>query len=739
MKIIPTPQYADYKLSDLDKAPKDRALLVYADENLKKSAEKAFAFLNDFEFSDFEKATLFVTTKKEVAEIFFVPDYNWFENKNAKEQGYIIKGFSDGKILIYAEETVGIMYALATFIQIPSVLNEFEIKDFPDFKYRGNNWLLWAETEVWSFDMGDGIDALKERVIRKLDLCLKYKINMVYFDAWGFDTERYPDYVPLMNYFNREARQRNIYLVFGGYTMGYGMCNHQFGKHLSKVYQNKTSYPDGEVYDCLGTFTRYKDETGETITSIIARSFGTCLSNEKLMDLKLEEIRNFIKKVCPGGLYLHNMDSYLIDEALWNSRCENCRKKWPNDDLFAIDGMAGAFAYFFDKLNSGLKDIIVDDYNSSEDMLIFNVSPGYMWYHINDDMVEKASKFWKAVRNYSKVKENVFPTFRELYYNRNDNKCRIPDIIGKNGENIENFAIVNFNGSDGFYSDKLFFTGSVFNYMFESADVILGCNGNYFQEPMQIFNSEYMWNSENSAFYNLKDRPIGYDAFLELYFDAQKTKVRPDEIYGKNGFLDIICQKLYGAEWEKIAEYFKLCGENFECPTPYVCNKELGMAGNDVYLKYRWENELTKDEIKAYISTFSETKRLNELSISLLKGLENPDIQSYCSMLEASSPFVSLWLEYLKLYDKINSAFTEKTEFNMVSELEELYKKADDLLKTYYNSGIETVDIMKGAFSRYEELLVTLKENLAMMKKSIEENKRIPSNENATDGKEIWW
>ena len=69
------------------------------------------------------------------------------------------------------------------------------------------------------------------------------------------------------------------------------------------------------------------------------------------------------------------------------------------------------------------------------------------------------------------------------------------------------------------------------------------------------------------------------------------------------------------------------------CNLCYVLNKELDMAGNDVYLKYRWENELSKDEIKAYISAFAETEHLNKLAISLLKDCKNSDIQSYYTML----------------------------------------------------------------------------------------------------------
>ena len=736
MNIIPTPQYASFAQAQNGYTYQDVLNFTYCDKDLQADVEITSSFVGEFTFVPLSSARLVITKDISLAESLAEIDHTWFEKRNAEEQGYIIKGFTDGRILIYAKHTQGIVYALSTLSQVENIEPKFEIKDYPDFRYRGNKWLIWAETEVWSFDLGDGVEALKQRVIRKLDVCLRYKVNCLFFDAFGFDAERFEGYAELMSELNKEARKRKVHLITGGYTMGYGVSGHQFGKLFGKVHKNRTSYPDGEEYECLGTFINDPKYGDEPI--ILAREFGTCLSNDTLTEQKIEELREYVRKVQPGGLYMHNMDSYFVDSMLWNARCDECRKKWPNDDLFAPDGMAGAFAYFFDKINGGLKDIRVDDYDSSKDLLIYNISPGYMWYFIPDAEVEKATNFWKSVSEYSKVKENVSPLVRELYYNRENEKKRIPDIIAPalNGK----VGVLNFCGSDGFYTDKLFFISAVFNTFFKGAETVLSCSGNYFQEPLQIFNAEYMWTCENSAFYNLDNLPDNYDDFLKLFFDCQKTVFRPDEIYGDGKMLDIICEKLYGDEGAKAAEVFKLCGENYECPIPYTCTKEMQTAGNDVILPYRWDVLLKKEEINDYLSSFGEMERLTRRACLILKDCKNVDLKEYCRMFELTLPIISMWKSYLELYKKLSDMF--ETGIAPDSKcLDEIQRLADDAERehcAHIEMNFDTTDIMLGALSKREEMFVLMKTNLAIMKKSVELGKRIPDGYGDKEVEE-WW
>ena len=119
-----------------------------------------------------------------------------------------------------------------------------------------------------------------------------------------------------MRYFNKEARKRGIHLIFGAYTMGYGLSAHTFGKHFGKVYKNIKNYPYGEEYDCLGTYISDKNKNNG-VPYITGRRFGTCLSNEAMMTDKLKELCNFIMDYQDkeSSLWYQVVDSKYIENA----------------------------------------------------------------------------------------------------------------------------------------------------------------------------------------------------------------------------------------------------------------------------------------------------------------------------------------------------------------------------------------------------------------------------------------
>ena len=51
--------------------------------------------------------------------------------------------------------------------------------------------------------------------------------------------------------------------------------------------------------------------------------------------------------------------------------------------------------------------------------------------------------------------------------------------------------------------------------------------------------------------YTVTDKPKNYEEYLDLYKRVLKGKVKPEEIYGEGGFIDVICEKLYGKEIAK--------------------------------------------------------------------------------------------------------------------------------------------------------------------------------------------
>ena len=346
-----------------------------------------------------------------------------------------------------------------------------------------------------------------------------------------------------------------------------------------------------------------------------------------------------------------------------------------------------------------------------------------------------ATRFWAAVKRYAKVTENVIPLFRELFYNKEDTNLRVPSVLEKNlgGD----FGIISFAGGDGFYSDKLFCTTGAFSYMFKGAEAVISCSGHAFSEPTALLNAEYMWNSENSGFYNMPRRDCLLGEFDPVYKDYRTGKIRPEEIYRPGGILDVICQKLYGSNAEAMYRLFCLCGKDGEAPAPYPCNKETFTAGNQVLLPYRWDNELTVEQIEGFISAFGQVQQLNEAAISLLEGCkDDPDLASYYKLLKDNTIFVTLLYAYMHLYKRIDAFFRGEEE--NVEALNEVISRLAQYAQEGRQTDFAAVDAMGGANARREELFDTLAYNLRLMRYSLESGKRIPDQREELED-ENWW
>ena len=216
-------------------------------------------------------------------------DLATFEQPNGAEQGYVIRSAAAASRHLYlaARDAQGLLYAAVTLAQLLRledgriVARGAHVRDWPSFRYRGNNWLLWVECGRWSYERGDGAAAYAERIERKLDFSLQHKINLLIFDGFGWNPERFPGYGALLRRCTRYARERGIKLLVGGYGAGYGAGDRYDGH----IFRNRHGYPDGELYDCYRFVGRDRSST-----------FGTCLSNDGLTALKQEELSRFVPR-----------------------------------------------------------------------------------------------------------------------------------------------------------------------------------------------------------------------------------------------------------------------------------------------------------------------------------------------------------------------------------------------------------------------------------------------------------
>src|SRR5262245_15918819 len=364
VNLIPTPQYVE-PLKEGVTLSGTRAVRIAVGESPDAKIELAARMIRE----DFESREPRLRGKIDIGKgadagaltivLAGAPDLNVLDQtaaSHASGQGYVLRTGLPASLWI-AGRPQGVLYGAMTLLQLARETPEglrisgAYIRDFPHFEYRAAaDWLLLAECDGWSLDRGQGLEGFDRLCRRKLDLCLRYKINMVMFDGfgWGLRT-RFPEYPALMRGLNAYARERGIHLVFGGYGANYEVVSR------SEALYNRESYPDGPVYSCMAHSNEKREEKKELFRGVR----GTCRGNDELNGLKARQLEEFVRAVEPGALYIHHEDYGGTDTtaSVWLNRDERCRKRWPNDELSASDGGAGALAHGYSWLVNAVNGV----------------------------------------------------------------------------------------------------------------------------------------------------------------------------------------------------------------------------------------------------------------------------------------------------------------------------------------------------------------------------------------------
>ena len=550
------------------------------------------------------------------------------------EQSYVIR-IAERDAFLVGSTDQGALYAAATLIQLLESrsgrleLARVHIRDFPDIKYReAADWLQNVEGNRWGYDYGDGEANFIRRIKRKLDFCLKYKINAVTFDGFGWTLE--PEYAALMRSINRYARERGIHLFFGGYGAGYGLGTYQgffnTPAYRGKLFYNRRSYPDGEIYSCIGM--AHENER------FPPRTLGTCRSNEELNRLKQEELAAFVRAVEPGALYIHHEDlsNYPDTQVEWEVRDEGCRKRWPNDDLKAVDGGAGALAHGYNTLLDAIYSVKNEEsgYDASRDCIVVLISPSYMAFGVgktprHHDSIEAARQDWNNVQelwvNIFKQLKHQGPRvqggFREMFPFQGPEDTwplRLHEKLREQDLNFGSYVFV-VEGANYYNSDSTFMAAPVGNASFAGATTLYNFSGTFAQEPQQLLNAEYAWNLKARDFFLRPTIQIETERRLREY---QMNLVEPEEIFSESGFLGEACRKLYGDEAGRyMYQYFRRSREQREFASPGYYQEGHGrwtlskiypmntMFYNLANAQRTWEKNLADTQIGKTLADFA--------------------------------------------------------------------------------------------------------------------------------------
>lgn len=662
-------------------------------------------------------------------------DDTFFTEKNAAEQGYILKRAAS-ETVIYAQSAVGAFYAMMTLLQLHGEApDSFEIHDRPEIRFRGIKNTLWAETGVWSYDFGDGLENALARIRETMDQMARTKLNLMYVDGFGWRTERFPGYDDAIRSLAEYGKQRGILLMSGGYTMSYGSAGHN-NSYQGRVFHNRRPYPDGELYDCIGTYDRSIDADENALKG---RTHGTCLTNNDLTDDKISELRAYMRKTGVRVLLTHNMDADEIHEPLWKGRCAHCREAFPNDSLYAADGAAGAFAAFYDRI----LDALLPEF---PDMVVCPVSPGYAYAKSSsDDTFDKCSKFWGAISTHVRNKAAFMPAFRELFYQHDEPKLRF-DILA---ERVPRYNCVFFSSGDGFYSDKIYTASAAYTSLMSTAEVVCAFNGMALHKPTIIANAEYFWNPCNSAFYNVE--LMGeFEPQFDHYNKLREGFIRPEGIYGDDGLLEVSCRLLFGEKYGKrIADVYRVCGKNGENPILTACNVELWTNYTKVNFPMLWDTPATVANQSIYRERFSEcalaTASARDILDEVLRADDlAEDTRAHLSFLHEctvmGAKLCSQLTRYMDLYMEADRYFENGVATNpdICARCEALIRDARAVLAAMRADGKKAFDPLGGVLLRREELFEFVAYCAGQIIKSLRTNTRVPEDRKPLNVR-TWW
>jgi hypothetical protein len=470
-------------------------------------------------------------------------------------QSYVLEA-GTRELRIVGSTEIGVLYGVATLLQLmehsaDSVrVASTIIRDYPSFRYRvASDWLLRAELNRWAYDWGDGVDAYVKRIRRKLDFCARFKINVIMFDGFGWSSARRPGYAAMMRDFNAYARDRGIKLMFAGFGANFDPRKVEPEFHIGRVILNRRAYPYGPVYNCFGE-ARTPDHP----------TFGTCRSNDALLNEIASDFEQFVRAVEPGALYVHHEDTgnYQATQLRWADRCEQCKRRWPNPDFAAIEGGAGAMARGYGNILQAVNRVQNSDsgYKASRDCTVVFISPPYgvdskrsgMGNSNTDPSLNwnKTLEFWTNVLSSLPAASNLEVGFREIFANATGRQWIDTYRQRMLSQHLNPNAFVFFLGGADQYSDGSFgypFTGSaVMDGLFDGAESVYSFNGGLHQEPQQVINAQYSWNSHARG----RVVPASYEDGRRKWRALMTNEELPTAVFGREGIFDSACVRIYG-------------------------------------------------------------------------------------------------------------------------------------------------------------------------------------------------
>ncbi len=446
----------------------------------------------------------------EAARAHLTPEWNADLTAAQAAQEYLIAPVGAGYALM-GRGPQGTLYAAMTVLAALQVEPEtvrlpgMRCHDWPDIAWR------W----VGGFPEFGSVE-------EQLEWCMEHKINVV--SSPGFYRRTMHDTATQLaqNRFARAHGVRALNLLFG--DMGL---------------KNRRAYPDGETYLCL-------DEGAPS-------ERGWCVTNAALLAGKQRLLREFVEATEPGVLYIHFVDEDDLRDAteIWLNRCVDCRRRYPSDLIEAEDGKAGAQAAVFDAMCDAIFSVSHPDsgYEAARDCLVIFVSAPYTLWSEDDTAWDREVAYHCTVSRLMRHVDNVHFCIRENGLRRDTGvkRCReLAEALRTRGNGHE--VMMYFREGDS--RDTTIgrprrmripwplLASPAMTVSFEGAGSILMAGS-----PPALLEVEYAWNLRGDGF---RLDPATEDQWRDTYRGLSSGALRPEEIFGDDGFLGRMLTHLYG-------------------------------------------------------------------------------------------------------------------------------------------------------------------------------------------------
>ncbi|NLX96381.1 MAG: hypothetical protein GXY83_09410 [Rhodopirellula sp.] len=509
-------------------------------------------------------------------------------------QGYVLNSPDASTVWIVGASPQGAIWGAASLLQLQGsdeqgvYVEGAYLRDYPHFEFRAaSDWLLNIEINGWDLDRGKGVDDFARLVEARIDRALRFKINMALIDGFGFGISQRPAYYQdLMLRLNRYARARGFSLCFGGYGASYGMAYEPVVMYekgtafKGQVFLNRRTYPDGSIYRCMGfPKARHGHEPAE---------LGSCRSNDELNRLKADELRAFVAAVEPGALYIHHEDfgGFQGTQNAWRQqRCEQCRRRWPNDALQVRDGGAGGLAHGYSALIEAVNSVKKPEagYDAARDCQIILVSPVYVPDGPRSEDWAAAVELWRNIALEIPKATNVQACFREVYPLPHGGERFTEKFAAAMREAGSPLRVFMFfaGGADRFYTDYPLTGTAALDALFLGSRGIYNTSGDFYQEPMELINAEFSWNAQAKGFRVPRDHAESQQLVRSYMLEENQ----PADIFGPGELYDVACERLYGRRAARLmAKYYRLSAMLPETP---VASASTGRPMT--YLPLTWD------------------------------------------------------------------------------------------------------------------------------------------------------